>query len=231
MQDEEAVIESGLRDCAPHVDEIILIDGGSVDRTMEIAAQVPKVKIYEHPFPFDFSLQKNRCLEYANCEYILFKDADETFEKDVFDNLQRLTDKEPYTFYDAFSFARKTYVDGVLNNMCDPDHQIRLWRQGKGIHYAGTLHETVVGFGNLLNCTSLFIIHDKTGAMQFKDNLLYWDMGQQPDVGWVKKGGEWVQEEIPPPATGEQGIRPPPGAVWNEADRRWEPGPYESENT
>jgi glycosyltransferase involved in cell wall biosynthesis len=199
-QDEEDCIAKNLESCIDYVDEIIILDGGSIDRTKEIATSIPKVKLYEFPFDQHFGNQKNRCQEKATCEWILWKDSDETLEFDALNNLQRLTMYEPYIQFDAFAFARKTFVDGLLMNLFEHDYQVRFWENGKGIHYEGHIHEGVTGYDDLL-MLNVWIIHNKTGAMQQKDNELYWSMGQLPPPGWTKESGHWsydaqLDEEI-----------------------------------
>lgn len=196
-QDEEICIAAGIESCQPYVNEIIILDGGSVDATKEIALSYSKVKFYEFPFDRHFGNQRNRCLAKAKCEWILFKDCDEIFEYDLLISLQRLAEEERFSAFNVFAFGTKTYMDGELINIEEPDYHIRYWKNGQSIHYEGALHEQVVGFeqDKLLNC-NLLIIHQKTKAMQLKDNQLYWDMGQKPDPGWIKKEGKWLKDDL-----------------------------------
>lgn len=193
-QDEEEVLAENLVSAVDFVDEIIILDGGSVDKTRDIALSIPKVKVYEYPFDKHFGDQKNRCLAYATCDMILFKDADEQFENDILVNLQRLVDMLPWNQHDAFAFARKTYISSMLINLLEPDFQVRYWKNRKGIRYEGHLHEQVTGYDDMLSLAGLYIIHQKTPQMQAQDNELYWDMGQEPPAGWTKKSGKWVYE-------------------------------------
>lgn len=191
-QDEENCIAVGIENCQDYVNEIIILDGGSVDATKEIALSYPEVKLYEFPFDRHFGNQKNRCIEKATGDWILFKDCDEIFENDLLVVLQRLAEEKRFSAFNVFAFGRKTYVDGELINIEEPDYQIRYWKNGQGIHYEGVLHERVIGFeqDELLNC-NLLILHKKTKATQLKDNQLYWDMGQKPDPGWIKREDKW----------------------------------------
>lgn len=196
---EEDTIGVGLQNCIEYVDEIIILDGGpegySVDNTKEIALSFPKVKWYEEPWAYDFSKRRNSCVEKATGEMILCKDCDEVFEYDLLANLQRLAVEERFAGFNIFAFATKTYIDGELINIEDPDYHIRYWRNGRGYHYEGELHEKVVGYeaAELLNC-NLIIYHYKTEQMQQLDNQLYWDMGQTVNPGWHKKEGRWIYD-------------------------------------
>ena len=200
VKDEEKILKGFLRAIKGLVDEIIIIDTGSLDKTKEIALSYPQIQWYEFPFDNHFANQKNRCLEKASCDWILFKDADEIFEQDLLDNLQRLTLYEPYIQYDAFAFARKTFIDGCLNNLADHDYQVRFWKNHKGIHYEGHIHEGVTGFENMLKL-NVWIIHQKTSQMQQEDNERYWGMGQAPPAGWENITGKWVYDSTKDPAS------------------------------
>ena len=200
VQDEEHCLAKGIENCQDYVDEIVILDGGSVDRTMDIAKSYPKVRLYQFPFDRHFANQKNRCQELAQMEWILWKDSDETLEPDTLENLQRLTMYQPYMQYDAFAFARKTYVDGLLVNLMGHDYQVRFWKNGKGIHYDGEIHEGVTGFENMLKL-NVWIIHEKTGEMQQKDNELYWDMGQAPPPGWENINSKWIYDSAKDPGS------------------------------
>lgn len=194
-QDEEGCIAVGLENCQNYVDEIIILDGGSVDNTIEIARSYPKVMVYEHPFENHFARQKNRCMEYVTGEWLLWKDCDELYEDDALVNLQRLI--STYPEFDAFAFARKNYLGGGLVNLTGHDYQTRFWKHGKGIHYEPEkhIHEGVIGFDNLM-FLNMWIIHSKTYDMQMVDNRLYWDLGQEPPPGWTKQDGIWMNHEL-----------------------------------
>ena len=60
------------------VDEIILVDTGSTDNTVEIAKSLG-AKIYYYEWQNDFSAAKNYALSMAKGDWIIFLDADEFF--------------------------------------------------------------------------------------------------------------------------------------------------------
>ncbi|MFQ7549125.1 MAG: glycosyltransferase [Blautia marasmi] len=81
VRDEEKVLErclSGVRDL---VDEIIIVDTGSKDRTKEIAGQYTK-KVYSFPWTDDFQ-RPGIFVSKASMEYCMWMDADDVLsEKD-----------------------------------------------------------------------------------------------------------------------------------------------------
>jgi glycosyltransferase involved in cell wall biosynthesis len=192
VQDEEECLVRALDSVDPYVDEIVVVDGGSKDKTREIALQYAKAKLFEIAFPRDFAQQKNNAIELASGDWILFLDADEYYMEYVGKSLPLLVDNGEF---DAFSFSRKTFIDDRLVNPLHEDRQIRFFRSY--CRYEGTLHECIGNFEKLGHC-NLDIMHYKTREWQQKDNELYWDMGQEPPPGWQKIDGNWTWVGIDP---------------------------------
>ena len=76
VKDEEDFLEQCLNSLKDYVDEIIIIDTGSTDKTIEIAKRFTD-RVYEHEWPHDFSKARNISISYATCDWILILDADE----------------------------------------------------------------------------------------------------------------------------------------------------------
>lgn len=74
-QDEADRIEPCLQSVADWADEIIVLDSGSSDNTVEIARRYTD-KVFETDWP-GYGPQKQRALEKANCDWVLSIDADE----------------------------------------------------------------------------------------------------------------------------------------------------------
>ncbi len=93
VRDEELNIKRALESVKDIADEIIVVDTGSVDKTVEIARQYTD-KIYFHQWEGDFSKARNYSLKYATCKWVMILDADEEvseeFRKNVREFLERL---------------------------------------------------------------------------------------------------------------------------------------------
>jgi glycosyltransferase involved in cell wall biosynthesis len=76
VKNEEEMLPRCLDSIKWLVDEIIVVDTGSTDKTMDIAREYG-AKIYEHPWQNDFSLHRNQSIGYATGDWILIIDADE----------------------------------------------------------------------------------------------------------------------------------------------------------
>jgi len=92
------------------VDEIIVLDSYSVDKTVEIAQSFDKVKVYQNKFE-NFTDQRNLALDYATHNWILFLDADERLtpklKEEIFQTIQQENTAEAYYFYRKFMFKGK----------------------------------------------------------------------------------------------------------------------------
>src|SRR3990172_5263948 len=76
VKNEEEMLPRCLESVKAWVDEIIIVDTGSCDGTLEIARGYTQ-KVYLHPWFDDFSGMRNITLSYATGDWILVLDADE----------------------------------------------------------------------------------------------------------------------------------------------------------
>jgi len=77
VRNEEALLGRCLESVSADADEIIVVDTGSTDRTLEIAKSFAKVKVFEQAWADDFAAARNAALAQATCPWILMLDADE----------------------------------------------------------------------------------------------------------------------------------------------------------
>ena len=75
-RDEEAMLPACLESVRGAVDEIVLVDTGSRDRTVEIA-RAAGAKVVEQAWRDDFSAPRNEALRLATGQWVLQLDADE----------------------------------------------------------------------------------------------------------------------------------------------------------
>lgn len=167
---EEAFIATALKNVSPFVDEIIVVDGGSKDGTLQIVSKFKKVKVIQNAWPENFSEQRNISLKHATKDWVLVMDADEVYEKKLLVELQKLSKNN--IGIDAFAFPRKNYIDGKLTSAY-PDRQTRFFMRKPKIKYERKLHEQVVGFRRIASPMDLHIIHKKTSTRQAVQDKRY----------------------------------------------------------
>ncbi|MFA4954422.1 MAG: glycosyltransferase family 2 protein [Patescibacteria group bacterium] len=166
---EEKFLKRVLANVSPYVDEIVVVDGGSTDKSLHIAKSF-KARVIRAAWKENFAAQRNISLKHAKKDWILVIDADEVYEKKLLQELQSLALNN--IGIDAFAFPRKNYLDGKLTSQY-PDRQTRFFKRDKRIRYARPLHEMVVGFRRIASPMDLHIIHRKTSRRQAAQNAHY----------------------------------------------------------
>ena len=90
-KNEESFLEQSLNSVKDLVDEIIIVDTGSTDKTKEIAQKFTD-KVYDFEWCDDFSKARNESLKYAIGDWILILDADETLSEKDHGNIIKATE-------------------------------------------------------------------------------------------------------------------------------------------
>ena len=79
VKNEAATLERCLQSARPHVDEIVVVDTGSTDETVEIAGRYADV-LDEIEWPDSFSAARNHSLDLASGQFVMILDGDEYLE-------------------------------------------------------------------------------------------------------------------------------------------------------
>jgi glycosyltransferase involved in cell wall biosynthesis len=129
-------IES-LRCC----DEVLVVDSGSTDRTIEIARNLG-ARVIESPWP-GYAKQKNVAAAKAENEWILSLDADEALSEALEAEIWQLKKNGPE--FDAYTMPRMAQYLGrwILHSGWYPDRKIRLYDRSKAIWVGEFVHESV----------------------------------------------------------------------------------------
>jgi glycosyltransferase involved in cell wall biosynthesis len=135
-------IES-LRCC----DEILLVDSGSNDRTMELAANLG-ARVLESPWR-GYAGQKNWAAEQARYDWILSLDADEALSEALEGEIWRVKKNGPQ--YDAYTMPRLAQYLGrwILHSGWYPDRKVRLYHRAKARWVGEFVHESVAVDGRV----------------------------------------------------------------------------------
>ena len=91
------------------VDEIVVVDTGSTDRTIEIAEQLGARVVRTTPFD-GFGAMRNRALEHCSHDWVLSLDADEHCTRPLQDEIKALLSGDPA--HDAYFVPRDNYLMG-----------------------------------------------------------------------------------------------------------------------
>jgi len=142
---EEDKIEDCLKSLQGIVDEIIIVDSLSTDRTKEIAQNYTD-KIFDQEF-LGHVEQKNLAVSKASHDWILSLDCDERLTQELASSILKI--KENLEQADAYRMARKTfYIYRWLNHCWYPDYKIRLFNRNSATWGGINPHDRVEVKGN-----------------------------------------------------------------------------------
>jgi hypothetical protein len=133
VRDESAFIEACLQSLVGIVDEIVVVDTGSIDDTVTKALQFP-IKLHRFEWCNDFSAARNHAISRASGEWILYIDADERVEV-----------RDPAHWRDAVRDECKAgwRLRFYPRVGWTPYSELRLFRNDPRIRFRGVIHERV----------------------------------------------------------------------------------------
>lgn len=127
-----------LSNIGPVVDEIIIVDGGSRDRTLELVAAEPKAKAISRPFSGDFAAQRNAGLEACAGDWVLSIDSDELLSKPLRLRIPALVQSRIFRWYKIPTYwlvDDRPPLRFVQSPRHYPDYHIRLFRNAPSFRY------------------------------------------------------------------------------------------------
>lgn len=93
VKNEEKYLDDCLKSVKGAVQQIVIIDTGSTDGTVEIAKKY-KADVHHFKWIDDFSAARNESIKYASGDWILWMDADERLKPDSVSRLKKLLKPE-----------------------------------------------------------------------------------------------------------------------------------------
>ncbi len=121
-------------------DELIVVDTGSTDRTVEIAKSYGAI-VHHHPWQKDFSLHRNQSISYATGDWILQIDADERLVEQSRKQIKNFLVNVPPKTNSVMVVIRDCTKDGELRSLWNFP---RLYRNRVGARYTGAVHNQVL---------------------------------------------------------------------------------------
>lgn len=144
--------EEKLRQCLESVKElaweIVIADGGSTDKTLDIAkefgARIIRTKNLQN-----FHINKNKAIDAASGDWILQLDADEIVTKELVSEIEKMVSSK--TDINGFWIPRRNFfLDRFLTKGGQyPDYTLRLYRRGKGRLPGKDVHEQTIVEGKV----------------------------------------------------------------------------------
>jgi len=141
VKNEEKDLPLCLQSVRGLVDEIIVVDTGSKDRTPEVARELG-AKVYPFKWTNDFAAARNESIRHATADYILWLDADDVIpeeERERFLEWKKNLPERP-TAYKLILESPKEGGD-FLNEFC---YQLRVFPRLPGVRFIRRIHESVI---------------------------------------------------------------------------------------
>ncbi|MBK1813407.1 glycosyltransferase [Clostridium sp. YIM B02505] len=170
VKDEESLLPICLNSIKDLVDEIIIVDTGSKDRTIDVAKSF-SAKIYNFNWNSNFSEARNESLKHATKDLILIMDADEELYLEDKEKLRILLSGElkenAIYFFQGISYLGEKIDEGNITTSLNP----RLFKNNRGIHYEGQIHNQLVYVNNEVNVIEASIKIHHYGYLNDRINL------------------------------------------------------------
>jgi len=155
-KDEELFLDNCLKAISSLIDEIIIVDAVSLDKTPEIAKS-HNAKVISCEWNNDFSYARNISLSHATKPWILVLDADESINENDFDEIKKLITQSEV---DGIKLIQRNYTndsdkESIRLSQSDKYTEskefigwtesplVRLFRNKKHLRFKGEVHELI----------------------------------------------------------------------------------------
>jgi len=140
VKDEEEMLPGCLAAVAEHVDQLVIVDTGSTDRTREIALEYG-AEVHEFPWNGSFADARNESLRHATGDWVLYLDADEHLVEEDAGRLHELARK---TWIEGFHLV-ETHYTGLEDHGAESTHApMRMFQRRDKHQWRGRVHEQIM---------------------------------------------------------------------------------------
>jgi O-antigen biosynthesis protein len=195
VRDSARTLPACLESIRPWVDEMVIVDTGSVDETPRIVESFGG-RLFHFPWCDDFSAARNESLRHARGEWIFWMDSDDTIPPECGHQLRELIDRavDP----GLLGYIMQVHCpsqSGDGDPMCDAtivDH-VKLFRNRPDLRFDGRLHEQVLGAirraGGAVAWTDVYVVHSGSDhspeteekKLDFHLRLLELELAERPE--------------------------------------------------
>ncbi|MFO0915198.1 MAG: glycosyltransferase [Pirellulales bacterium] len=193
VRDSAATLGAALASIRPWVDEIVVVDTGSTDETMAIAASFG-AHVAEFPWCDDFSKARNVSLQLATGDWVFWMDSDDTIDPHNGAKLRQLVNQNhaPQVLGYVFQVHCPHDNEDDTTDVTVVDH-VKLFRNQPQLRFEGRIHEQILGAisaaGGQVVWTDVFVVHsgsDRSAAgvarkLQRDMRLLRLEEAERPD--------------------------------------------------
>ncbi len=195
VRDSSRTLPACLESIRPWVDEMIIVDTGSVDETPRIVESFGG-RLFHFPWCDDFSAARNESLRHARGDWLFWMDSDDTITPDCGRGLRRLADCEVPP--EVLGFIVQVHCPGTGEDggpdfdVTMVDH-VKLFRNRPELRFDHRIHEQILpairAAGGEVAWTDLYVVHsgsDQSPAGQEKKRerdlrILNLELSERPE--------------------------------------------------
>lgn len=169
VKNEEKVLARCLDSVKMFIDEIIIVDTGSVDSTKAIAQQYTE-HIFDYKWIDHFAKARNYAFQQATKEYIFWLDADDVLREEDQQKVSYLKE----TIDPAIDSVTMDYhlAFDEYNNVTSSLKRNRLVKRENNFQWIGTVHEYLEVGGNIIN-SDIAVIHKSVDHHPNRNLIIY----------------------------------------------------------
>ncbi|MFC6548222.1 glycosyltransferase [Cohnella cellulosilytica] len=142
VKNEEQFLERCLKSVNQWVDEMIVVDTGSTDRTKDIARAFTD-NIYDFKWINDFAAARNEALKHASGTWILILDADEYMEENDIRGLRDFLAGEKPSSKFVYRVTVRNFMDSSNHTGISESPILRIFPNRMGFEYYRPIHEQI----------------------------------------------------------------------------------------
>jgi len=157
---EENFIGRALSSCA-FADEIVVVDGGSTDATIQILQSNSKVRIVHHLWEGHFGRQRQISLQHCSGDWVIRLDADEAFSLAFEEKIRSILETTPQEV-SAYRVRQCNLVgnEKFYSQSADQlETYPRIWRNLPGVGWERAVHEKLTGFTGQVLDWDIYVVH------------------------------------------------------------------------
>ncbi len=167
---ESRIIEKTILSVKSVASEVIVLDSGSTDGTINLAKNLG-AKCYHQDW-LGFSQQKNMCIDKTSGDLVLSLDADEIMSNELVEEIKVLLSQPIESLADGYKIARLLFIDDKPLKFGGfyPDYQLRLFKRGLGKFNDRLVHESIKINGHIKFLKNPLNHYAYTSLNDFKEN-------------------------------------------------------------
>lgn len=191
VKNEEAVMKRCLSCVQTFADEIIVVDTGSVDRTVDISREMG-AKIYDYPWGDDFAAARNYSFSKATMEFQMWLDADDVIDEENQKKMSMLKETLDPSVDVIFMHYEMNHQKEASPVIFDRE---RLVKKGKHFVWEGRVHETLKINGKI-SYQDITIKHKKEQINDPFRNLRIFEKMRKEQVQFTPRDQYYYAREL-----------------------------------